>query len=277
MRDLKTKVAVVTGAGSGIGRATAVALGREGARVVACDVNATLVQETVDLIRAAGNTASAEEVDVSDERAMRSMADRVAAGRGGVDIVVNNAGIAAPTTPATELSLENFRKVMEVNFWGTVYGSLFFLPHLLRRPEANLVNVASNSSIMAYSGMADYTASKFAVRGFTESLRMELAGTAVCATLVLPGATRTSLMLHSPIMREEEQRSMQRILDTSSWARSSEAVADAIRKAILANRPRMIVGLDTYALDAIVRLFPGRYSQLLAGTVRRTRSKLTQE
>lgn len=266
MRQLNGKVAVVTGAGSGIGRATALALDREGMAVAAVDLDAGAAKETAGAIAGAGGTASSHQVDVSSEEDMRALVDAVLAEHGVVDAVVNVAGIAVAPTPTVDVPLDRFRKVMDVNFWGVAYGSLFFLPHLLERPEANLVNVASNAGIMAYSKVTPYTSSKFAVRGFSESLRMELRPTPVRVTVVYPGTTKTSLMANSPVI--ENAGTVQRQFE-KSWGRPPEAVADAIVRAIRKDRPRALVGPDTAALDAVVRLLPGAYSRLLAGSIDR--------
>ena len=266
MRELREKVAVVTGAGAGIGRATSLALSREGTTVAVCDLDAGTAKETANLIEAAGGRASVHQVDVSSEDDMRRLVDSVLTEHGVVDIVVNNAGIAGPTMKTAEVPLDRFHKVMDVNFWGVVHGSVFFVPHLVTRPEANLVNVASNAGILAYSRIAPYNASKFAVRGFTETLRMELRSTPVRVTVVCPGITGTSIVAHSPVIDEAERRTMQARFD-KTWTTKPEKVAASIVKAIQRDKARALVGPDTAALDAIVRLLPAAHSRLLAKPV----------
>jgi NAD(P)-dependent dehydrogenase (short-subunit alcohol dehydrogenase family) len=266
MRDLEGKVAVVTGAGAGIGRATSLALSRLGATVAVCDLDAGAAKETADLIRGAGGRCSVHQVDVASEEEMRALPDAVLGEHGVVDVVVNNAGIAGPTSETASVPLDRFRKVMEVNFWGVVHGSVFFVPHLTGRPEANLVNVASNAGILAYSKMAPYNSSKFAVRGFTETLRMELRSTPVRVTVVCPGVTGTSFVAHSPVIDAPERDAMQAQFDKYPTTKP-EKVADAIVRGIRQDRPRVLVGPDTYALDAIVRLLPAAHSRLLARPV----------
>jgi short-subunit dehydrogenase len=186
---------------------------------------------------------------------------------------VNNAGIAPPMTKAVDISLDDFRKLMDINFWGIVYGSLFFLPHLISRSEANLVNVSSNAGMVGYSRMTPYSSSKFAIRAFTESLRMELRSSPVELTVVCPGATHTSLMANSPLMGHQQRQSMQRSFD-KSWARPPEAVGDAIVRSILKNRPRCLVGSDTAILDLVARILPGLHSRLLGPGVDMSVSKV---
>ena len=254
---------MVTGAGAGIGRATALALARQGVTVAVCDLDERSAKEAAGAIVAAGGRASAHRVDVSSEEEMRGLVAEVLGEHGAVDIVVNNAGIAGPTMPTEDVPLERFHKVVDVNFWGVVHGSVAFLPHLKTRPAANLVNVSSNAGIMAYSRMAPYNASKFAVRGFTETLRMELRSTPVRVTVVCPGVTGTSMLAHSPVIDEADRTAMQARFDRT-WTNKPEKVAGAIVNAIRKDKPRALVGPDTAAIDAIVRLLPGGHSRLLA-------------
>ena len=262
MKNLSGTVSVVTGAGSGIGRATALALAAQGSVVAVCDLDEGKAKETAEAIAAVGGRTSVHQVDVAAEDRMRALVDEVLGEHGAVDVVVNNAGIVPPPTRATDIDLDTFRRVMDVNFWGMVYGSLLFLPHLQTRPEANLVNVASNAGIVGYTRLATYSASKFAIRGFTESLRMEMRKGPVKLTVVCPGATRTSIMANSPVMTDAQRQQMQRSLD-KSFGRPAAVVGAAIVKAVLKDKPRCLVGPDTVLLDVLARLLPGGHSRLL--------------
>jgi NAD(P)-dependent dehydrogenase (short-subunit alcohol dehydrogenase family) len=266
VRNLSGKVAVVTGAGSGIGRATAAALAARGAVVAAADQHRGTAEETAAAIIASGGRASAHQVDVASEPAMRTLVDDVLSTHGVVDVVVNNAGIAPPPTRVAEIDLAGFHRVVDVNFWGMVHGSLLFLPHLRARPEANLVNVASNAALVGYSLMAPYSASKFAIRGFTEALRMELRRSPVAVTLVCPGATRTAIMAHSPLAAEGRRQGLQRRWDRV-FVRPPERVARAIVTAIERDRPRCLTGADTVALDAVSRLLPATHARIVGPPV----------
>jgi NAD(P)-dependent dehydrogenase (short-subunit alcohol dehydrogenase family) len=272
VRELNGKVAVITGGGSGIGRATALALARRGATLAICDLSFEAAKMAADDIMADGGTASAHEVDVASEPAMQDLVRSVISDHGVVDIVMNNAGILVAPTATAEVPVDRFRRVMDVNFWGVVYGSLFFLPHLLARPQANLVNVASNAALVAYSRVAAYNASKFAVRGFTETLRMEARQTSLRVTLVCPGNTRTSLAANSPVMDEGQSAAMQQFLDRVP-GKSVEAVAAAIVRGIERDRPRVVTGADSFALDTIARLAPGAHSRLLAPAIKQFMDK----
>jgi NAD(P)-dependent dehydrogenase (short-subunit alcohol dehydrogenase family) len=265
MTKLAGAVAVVTGGGSGIGRATALALSEAGARVAVCDLNAGAAKATAEQI--AGGKASAYGVDVSSEQQMRELVAEIIREHGGVDVVVNNAGISTAPVPAMRTPLAVYRKTVDVNFWGVVHGSMLFLPHLLERPSASLVNVASFAGFTGVSRMSPYCASKFAVRGFTESLQMEFAGGPLIVTLVCPGETKTSILSNSPVIDADDRERMQANLEASRTGKSPEFVAAAIVAAIQRKRTRVLVGLDTKALDKVVRLLPARYPKLLKGGV----------
>lgn len=267
MQSLNGKVAVITGAGSGIGRATAIALAQEGAVVAIADLDITSAKETAAMA-IGGAGASTHRVDVTSEDEMRALVDAVLDQHGVVDIVVNNAGIAAAPSAAADMPLSTYRRIMEVNHWGMVYGSLFFLPHLLTRPEANLVNVASNAGIIGYPRLAAYSASKFAIRGFSESLRMELRNTPVHLTVVCPGSTHTRIIHNSPVVPDSEREYIQERFD-KTFGRPPAAVAAAIVKSIRQNRSRALIGPDTAVFDTLARIAPGAYGRMLAGVIDR--------
>lgn len=275
MESLRSKIAVVTGAGSGIGRATALALARQGAVVALADLDASSAKETAALVDGASRT-SVHQVDVTSESAMRALVEDVIAEHGAVDVVVNNAGIAPAPGPAQYLPLSTYRRIMDVNYWGMVYGSLFFLPHLLSRPEANLVNVASNAGIIAYPRLAPYSASKFAIRGFSEALRMELRKTCVQVTVVCPGSTHTRIIENSPVVADSEREHLQERFD-KTFGRPPEAVAEVIVRAIRQNRPRALAGPDTLAFDALARVAPAGYGRWLAPAIERFIDSATRQ
>ena len=261
MPGFEGKVAVVTGAGSGVGRAAAVELARRGARVAACDINGENVRSTVDGLAEPGRS-TAHRVDVSSEADMRAFVNDVVAAHGQVDIVVNIAGIAMAPAPMDDLPLEQFRRLVDVNLWGVIYGSLFFLPHLRARPAASLVNVASASSLVGISGYGPYATTKFAVRGFTETLRMELASSTVQVSVVYPGSTRTGIFANSPLIEPDRRDQIQASFNRYPGA-APQTVAKRIVSAVETGRPRVLVGPDTRAFDALARLLPGSYSRLL--------------
>jgi NAD(P)-dependent dehydrogenase (short-subunit alcohol dehydrogenase family) len=236
MKRVHGKVAVVTGGGSGIGRATCEALAGQGATVVVSDVRPEAAAETVEKIIAAGGRATAHAVDVSSEEQMRAFVTDVLDQHHVVDIVVNNAGISPASVPTVETDLSVFHKVLDINLWGVIHGSRLFLPHLLERSEANLVNVCSFAGLIGMIGFSPYNISKFGVRGLTESLQIELAGSPVTVTLLCPGGTRTPIMTNSPVIDAGIRDKMQANLSSSKQAIGPEKVAEGVMTAILTGR-----------------------------------------
>ena len=272
MRDLNGKVAVVTGGGSGIGRATVLELSKLGATVAVADLNFEAATAVVAEVTAAGGNASAHRVDVSSEADFKTLRDEVLAAHTVVDIVINNAGIGPAPRDFVDVDLAYVRRFIDINMWGAINGSHVFLPELLKRPEASLVNIGSYTGLMAPAGVAAYATSKFGVRGFTESLRMELAGSPVTVTLVVPGVTRTALMANSPAIADGDKDSLQKAFDTAP-AVGPKTVAKGIIKGIRGKKPRVRTGMDTVALDIITRLAPARYSTMLAKPMKATMKK----
>ena len=221
MSAVRGKVCAVTGAGSGIGRALALELARRGARGVAIsDVSQAGLDATAAALGAPAEV-HATVLDVADAEAVAGWADAVAAHFGTVHQVFNNAGIA-DSGPVEEFSLEDYRRVLEVNLWGVIHGTKAFLGHLIASGDGHVVNVSSLNGIMAQSGLSAYCASKFAVRGFTETLALELAeaGHPVRTTVVHPGGVRTNIARAALASAEasgrevtEEHRARQRFYD----------------------------------------------------------------
>ena len=192
MKVLKDRVAVVTGAGSGIGRATAIELAREGCDLAISDVNEAGLAQTAEAIRALGRRACSHRVDVSDKERMRRYADEVVAEYGRVNVLINNAGVTV-TAEFQDHSLEDFEWLIGINFWGVVYGCKFFLPHLKQAGEGHIVNLSSVFGFAGFPAQSSYCASKFAVRGFSESLWVELREHNIGVTSIHPGGVRTNI------------------------------------------------------------------------------------
>jgi len=263
MKRVHGKVAVVTGGGSGIGRATCEALAAGGATVAVSDVRPEAAAETVEKIVAGGGRATAHAVDVSSEEQMRGFVAEVLDQHHVVDIVVNNAGISPASVPTVETDLSVFHKVLDINLWGVIHGSRLFLPHLLERQEANLVNVCSFAGLIGMIGFSPYNISKFGVRGLTESLQIELAGSPVTVTLLCPGGTKTAIMTNSPVIDSGVRDKMQANLASSKQAIGPEKVAEGVMTGILKNKTRVLVGTDTKMLDKITRILPAAYPKLM--------------
>jgi short-subunit dehydrogenase len=254
-------VAVVTGAASGIGRALALRLAREKiAGIAISDVNENGLRETTEMVEKLGATVSTHIVDVSSREQMQSFADGILAGHGRVTHLINNAGVAL-IGDVDEISLENIEWLMGINFWGTVYGVKIFLPVLREQKLAHIVNVSSVFGFVAPPGQAAYCASKFAVRGFTESLRHELEGSNVLVSCVHPGGVKTNICNDSRIgenATEEEKKQTVKFFDRASPTTADQA-AEIIIKGIKKRNPRILVGRDARMIDKIQRWFPKKY------------------
>ncbi len=264
----KNSVAVVTGAGSGIGRALAVRLAAERiAGLAIADLNVEGLSETEGKLRGIETKVTAHIVDVSDAQAMEKFAAEVADLHGRVTHVINNAGVALGGT-LREVSLEEIRWLMGVNFWGVVHGSKLFLPYLEKESSAHIVNISSVFGMIAPPGQAAYSASKFAVRGFTEAVRHELDGTNIAVSVVHPGGVGTNIANSARIgsgvsltktQIEERKKRINRNLSRTS----PEQAAEIIVRGIKARQPRILVGADAQIISRIARLFPRHYHSLL--------------
>jgi short-subunit dehydrogenase len=233
-----------------------------------CDVRPDAAEETVGLITAVGGKASAHTADVSSEDSVQTLLESVLAEHGVVDILINNAGIIN-SSPSRETALDSYRTVLNINLWGPIHGSTIFLPQLLSRPEAHLVNVSSYAGLMGMPEMVPYSTSKFGVRGFTEALQMEFHKTSLGVTVVYPGATKTSLMTNSPTMPAAMKDAFTKNLMASKTASTPEQVADAIVRAITKNIKRVLVGKDTKGVDATTRVLAGRYPMVMAPALKK--------
>jgi NAD(P)-dependent dehydrogenase (short-subunit alcohol dehydrogenase family) len=270
MTNVNNKVAVVTGAGSGIGRALAYDLARRGAKLALSDVDATGLAETVKQVRVIGAPVHEARLDVTDRAAMLSYADEVAAEFGVVHIVINNAGIAF-TGDIAEMSFEQIERVMDVDFWGVVNGTKAFLPHIIASGDGHVVNISSLFGLLAVPGQSAYNAAKFAVRGFTESLRQEMliAGNNVSVTCVHPGGIKTAIARNAGSVASQDAAGLAEFFDAKLAKTSPESAAKTILKAVAGNRPRAVVGLDAKFLDLLVRVVgPGYQRLLVAGSSR---------
>ena len=258
------KVIAVTGAASGIGRHLALALAQRGATLALADIRGEGLVEAADQVRAAGGMADTETVDVRDPDQVRSWADGVARRLGRVDGVIANAGLVLGTQPVDTVPAEQFEHIMGVNFWGAVHTSLAFLPHLRIRPRAALAIMSSIAGEMAILRQTPYTTSKFAIRGFAEGLRLELARTNVRVTVILPGAvTGTTINLTAPGVPPDDARVAHEAMQHMPLSTTVDRAAASIVRGIEAGKPRLIIGRDAHAMDLVARLAPGRYTKLV--------------
>lgn len=271
MTQINGKVAVVTGAGSGIGRALAYALGRGGAKLAVSDVDTAGLAETVKQLRVIGAPVHEARLDVTDRAAVLRYADEVVAEYGSVNIVINNAGIAF-TGDIADMSFEQIERVMDVDFWGVVNGTKAFLPHVIASGDGHIVNISSLFGLLAVPGQSAYNAAKFAVRGFTESLRQEmlLAGHNVRVTCVHPGGIKTAIARNAGAVEGHDAAALAEYFDSKLAKTSPESAARTILRAVAGNRPRAVVGLDAKVLDIAVRLLGPAYQKILVRTVGRS-------
>jgi butyryl-CoA dehydrogenase len=261
-------VVVVTGAGSGIGRALARGAATAGARLALADVNAAGLAETASLVGAA--ECLTEVLDVADRAAVERFAARVHERYGAVHVVINNAGVSVSET-LDRIAYEDFEWLMGINFWGVVYGTKAFLPFLKEADEGAIVNISSVFGLIGFPTQGAYNASKFAVRGFTEALRQELDGTRISVTCVHPGGIRTNILRNARFYtdalgsnRSGAIEEFERIARTTP-KQAARAILGAIRK----SKPRLLIGLDAHVIDRLQRWMPVRYVRAIAAVRRR--------
>lgn len=269
MKSLHNKVAAVTGAGSGIGRALALVLGARGCHLALSDVDAQGLAQTVELATRYGVRVTQHVVDVADAAAVQAWADAVVAEHGQINLIFNNAGVAQTGTVAGT-SLEDYQWLMGINFWGVVHGCKAFLPHLKASGEGHVVNISSIFGLFAQPTMSAYNASKFAVRGFTESLRQELdlSASHVSATCVHPGGIRTNIAANARLndsVRDIAGESAKAASDRFSklLRTSPEQAARVIVRAVERNRRRVLIGGDAVMADLLSRFLPTAYQGLI--------------
>ena len=269
MKNLNGKVAVITGAGSGMGKELAIQLAAKGAKVALNDWNGDNLEATAAIVQKNGGTVLAKRYDVADQDAVYAFKDEVLAKFGQVDIVINNAGIALPSYNVEDVPYDEFEKLMNINFWGVVYGTKAYLPHLQTRPEAAIANTSSVFGIMGFPTQGPYCAAKFAVKGFTETLRLELAAqeSKVRALSIHPGRIFTDIVRnveHKPgTVTEAEKAEMVKQFDEGGDGTTAADAAAQIIKAIQKEKPRLLIGKDARFIDRMVRLLPTKYAKII--------------
>jgi NAD(P)-dependent dehydrogenase (short-subunit alcohol dehydrogenase family) len=266
MKKLQDRVAVVTGAASGIGRATALALAKEGCELALADVNQVGLEETAAAVRALGRKVSTHQVDVADKERMRRFADEVHAAHGAVHVLVNNAGVTV-TAPFEEHSLEDWEWIVGINLWGVIYGCKFFLPYLKQADEAHIVNLSSMFGLMGVPAQSSYCATKFAVRGLSEALWVELKDLNIGVTSVHPGGVRTNIAKSA--RSEGNQLKDQAINVIERFSVSPDRCARQIVGAIKKNKMRQLVTRETHFVDVAKRFSPVLPQRLLLAGYRR--------
>ncbi|MBQ47296.1 MAG: hypothetical protein CMP10_07485 [Zetaproteobacteria bacterium] len=270
MFKFEKKVAVVTGAGSGIGRSICMNLAKRGCLVIAGDISAEKALETANL----SENIEAKTIDVADRQQVFDLAKSVHEQHGQIDMMFNNAGVTISDS-AADISYEDFKWLLDINFWGVVHGSQAFLPYLKQSKESFLINLSSVFGLVGIPGQAAYCASKFAVRGFTESLRLELSDTNVTTICVHPGGIKTDIARNAKFNRgalgAENHEELIKNFDTLAIT-SPEQAATKIINAIIKKQERPRIGIDAKLMDYVQRVMPASYYSLL-GMLVKPRSK----
>ncbi len=275
MTSLQGKAVVITGAGSGIGRALALECARRGARLLLADIDATGLAETCGQARALGAQAASQHVDTGSEASIAALAAASQGALGAVDILINNAGVGL-VAPVASLDSGDAQWLMNINFWGVVHGCRAFLPQMRSQPEAAIVNISSIFAMISVPTQSIYNASKAAVRAFSDALREELRDTPIRVLCVHPGGIRTNIVNSARVtdttmlgMSVEKMRAnfLEKMAPTSA-----EEAARAIIGAIESGRTRLLIGNDARMADLLFRLAPDSAAKWINQRLRRMRA-----
>ncbi len=265
MKHFNNRVAAITGAGSGMGRALAEALASHGCHLAICDVNEEALAETAAKIQQPGINVTTHLVNVASRAEVEHYAADVVAAHGRVNMIFNNAGVSVTDT-VEHMTYQDLEWLMDINFWGVVHGTKAFLPYLQQVDEAHIINTSSIFGTIAVPTQAAYNASKFAVRGFTFALRMELIDTHIGVSCVQPGGVKTNIIRDSRYVpsdnaaptREEFIAQFEQIAQLTP----SQAAAQILR-GVRKNKTRILVGRDARLIALLERLAPVGYLRLL--------------
>ena len=251
---------MITGAGSGIGRELSRQFARRAAILVLNDRDESALEATwAELPRTTRGLRRA--FDVSDRDEMESFARETRQTLGRVDVVINNAGMSVRQRPAANVDTDAYARVLDTNLWGTINGTLAFMPYLRERQEASLVNVSSVFGLIGFPGSAPYNVSKFAVRGFTETLRVEF-GKKLHVCCVHPGGIATNIHRNVEMEEGPERRNFIRNFEKAAKT-TPERAAKRILYAINKKKSRLLIGRDAFWIDKFTRLLPASYERVL--------------
>ena len=274
MRSFSDKVAAITGAGSGMGRTLALALARDGSHLALSDVNEVGLAETASAAATSGVKVTSQRVDVANREQVYAWADEVVRDHGRCNLIFNNAGVSYSAS-IDGLDYADFEWIVGINFWGVVYGTKAFLPHLRATGEGHIVNTSSLYGLMSMPMSGAYNATKFAVRGFTEALReeLELTRAPVSATCVDPGGIKTNIVRSGRTSESVKSLGVKDIEVSRAqfekmFRTTAEEAAEVILRGVRRNARRVLIGADAIALDALQRIAPGSYHGIVASLVR---------
>lgn len=276
MQSFKDKVAVITGAGSGMGQQLAINLAKENCNVVICDINKKTIQETEDIIRKYNVSCTALNLDLREEKNISTLLETTLKNFSKVDLLFNNAGVVAPSS-FLNLSEKDWDWCNDINFNALVKLTRIFLPHLMKNEEAALINTSSIFGIITTPNNTVYHSSKFAVRGFTESLAMELRDEKIQIHSVYPGHIGTNIVLDAKFDKDFLSTNTNKAEDTDDdpvtiqefgstfrdTGMSPDKAAKIILKGVKKNKKRIFVGLDAKVMEIAQRITPSHFMKLI--------------
>ena len=265
MRQFKDKICVITGAASGIGAACAHSMAREGALVIGTDLRQDMLADTKAAIEADGGHMENFMVDVADRDAMFDLAATVEKQFGPADLILNNAGVAFGA-PVAEMQIDDFKWLMDINFWGVVNGTQAFLPHMIAKGSGHVANISSIFGLISVPTQSAYNAAKYGVLGFTDALRHEMRGTGIGVSTIHPGGINTNIVRHARIQQgpdaeAEHEEAIERFAQFTMT--QPDGAAKTIMKGIRRNKARILIGPDAHFVDWVKRVFPSHYLRLL--------------
>ncbi len=270
--ELKNKVVLLTGAGSGIGKALCTELVKAGAKLAINDWDEARLTETVEHLNLPQDRIWQQAFDVADRKAFENFIDESKQHFGAIDVLINNAGVSLGRFFWEEVNDDNLHWLFNINLMAPMYSSRYILPHFKNRPEACLVFLSSLFGLAGIANQVPYCVSKFGIRGLGESLRMELMDTNIHVLNVHPGGIKTNIVRYGR-MKEAAKAKEIHVFDKHLAITTAESAAQQIVAAIQKNKQRLLVGKDARRLDKLIRLFPVRYTKMFNGVSKRLLKK----